>query len=199
MTVAIVDARAGNTASVGFALDRLGAKTVTTADPEMIRSAERVILPGVAAAGYVMGQLNALGLTQVLRELKQPLLGICLGMQLLFDESEEDGGAQCLGLIKGKVSKIEAGPDRPVPHMGWSKLTRRNADPLTDGVNDGDYVYFAHSFACDDTDATLAAADYGKSIPAIVRQGNVMGCQFHPERSAQVGARLLTNFLGLTC
>lgn len=195
MTVAIVDARAGNIASVGFAFERLGAPFVITADPETIRAADRVVLPGVAAVGFVMGQLHSLGLVDVLRGLKQPLIGVCLGMQLMFEESEEDGGVPCLGLIKGKVRKIEGAPDRPVPHMGWSKLTRRRDDPLIEGIEDGDYVYFAHSYACDDTAATLAAADYGRPIPAVVRQDNVMGCQFHPERSAKVGERLLKNFL----
>lgn len=198
MTVAIVDARAGNIASVGFAFDRLGASYVMTSDPETIRGADRVVLPGVAAAGFVMGQLRSLGLVDVLRGLKQPLIGVCLGMQLMFEESEEDRGVACLGLIGGKVRKIEPAEGRPVPHMGWSKLTRRRDDPLTAGIADGDYVYFAHSFACDDTDATLAAADYGRVIPALVRQGNVMGCQFHPERSSKIGERLLTNFLSLT-
>ncbi len=198
MSTVIVDSRAGNTASVSFAFERLGAPVIVTADADAIRAADRVVLPGVAAAGFVMGQLQALGLVDVLRGLKQPLLGICLGMQLLFDESEEDGGVPCLGFIPGKVRRIEPGPDRPVPHMGWSRLALRRPDPLIENMADGAYVYFAHSYACDDTDATLAAADYGRPVPAIVRRGNVMGCQFHPERSSKTGEQLLKNFLGLT-
>jgi glutamine amidotransferase len=191
MTVAIVDLAYGNIGSIEIALKRLGAETLRTADPGAIRAAERVVLPGVGAAGYAMGRIDAFGLRETLTTLEQPLLGICLGMQLLFEESEEDG-AQCLGLIPGKVRKLDPAPERPVPHMGWSRLETRADAP---GLTTGDYVYFAHSFACDDGPHSIATADYGRPIAAAVRKGNVLGAQFHPERSSAAGARFLKAFL----
>lgn len=191
MTVALVDLDYGNIGSIEIALKRLGAQVTRTADADAIRAAEKVILPGVGAAGYAMGRIDALGLRKTLTGLEQPLLGICLGMQLLFEASEEDG-AECLGLIPGKVRKLEPAPDRPVPHMGWSKLETRGDAP---GLDTGDYVYFAHSFACDDGPHSIATADYGRPIPAAVRRSNVLGAQFHPERSSAAGARYLAAFL----
>ena len=191
MTIAIVDLAYGNIGSIEIALKRLGAETIRTADPETIRAAERVVLPGVGAAGYAMGRIDALGLRETLTTLAQPLLGICLGMQLLFEESEEDG-ALCLGLIPGKVRKLAPAPDRPVPHMGWSRLETRADAP---GLTTGDYVYFAHSFACDDGPHSIATAAYGHPIAAAVRRENVLGAQFHPERSSAAGARFLKAFL----
>ena len=191
MTVALVDLGYGNIGSVEIALGRLGSEVVRTADPEAISAAGRVVLPGVGAAGYAMGRIDALGLRATLTSLTQPLLGICLGMQLLFETSEEDG-TQCLGVIPGKVRKLEPAPGRPVPHMGWSRLeTRRDATGLTTG----DYVYFAHSFACDDGPHSLAVANYGRPVLAAVRKGNVLGAQFHPERSSAAGVRFLKAFL----
>jgi glutamine amidotransferase len=122
------------------------------------------------------------------------LLGICLGMQLLFDRSEEED-VPCLGIIPGKVRKLAAKPGMPVPHMGWSRLALRNGAGGATGLRDGDYVYFAHSFACDDGPDSVAVADYGRPIPAAVRRGNVWGAQFHPERSGEAGARFLAGFL----
>jgi glutamine amidotransferase len=191
VSVAIVDLAYGNIGSIEIALKRLGAETLRTADPGTIRSAERVVLPGVGAAGYAMGRIDALGLRETLTTLAQPLLGICLGMQLLFEESEEDG-ARCLGLVPGKVRSLEPAPDRPVPHMGWSRLETRGEAP---GLETGDYVYFAHSFACDDGPHSIATADYGRPIAAAVRRENVLGAQFHPERSSAAGARFLKAFL----
>ena len=199
MTVAIVGYGAGNTASVQFALERLGCEAVITADPAVIASAERVILPGVGAAGYAMEQLAALGLIEPLRAFGRPLLGVCLGQQLLFEHSEEGGGVDLLGFIPGVVTKFDIDPKLPVPHMGWTTLETVRADPLTDGVKDGDYAYFVHGFVCPDGDATLVRADYGTVVPAVVRAGKRWGCQFHPERSAATGARILENFLGLPC
>ena len=138
-----------------------------------------------------MEQIRARGLVETLRGLKQPVLGICLGMQLLFEASEEEETG-CLGLIAGRVGRLAPAPGMPVPHMGWSRLE------VTDesiGVSTGDYVYFAHSFACGDGPATLARADYGRPIPAVVRQGNFTGVQFHPERSGAAGARFLEAWL----
>lgn len=191
MTVALVDLGYGNIGSIEIALKRRGAAVVRTADPAAIRAADRVILPGVGAAGYAMGRIDALSLRDTLTALTQPLLGICLGMQLLFEASEEDEVA-CLGLIPGTVRRLEPAPGRPVPHMGWSRLETRAETP---GLATGDYVYFAHSFACDDGPYCLAVAEYGRPIPAAVRRGNVLGAQFHPERSSAAGARFLKAFL----
>lgn len=191
MSVALVDLGYGNIGSIEIALKRLGAEVTRTADPKAIRAANRVILPGVGAAGYAMGRIDALGLRETLATLTQPLLGICLGMQLLFEASEEDEVA-CLGLIPGRVLRLEPAPGRPVPHMGWSRLETRADTP---GLASGDYVYFAHGFACDDGPHSLAIADYGRPIPAAVRKGKVTGAQFHPERSSAAGSRFLQAFL----
>jgi glutamine amidotransferase len=150
-----------------------------------------VILPGVGAAGYAMDEIEKRGLRGPLPSLEQPVLGICLGMQLLFDHSEEDD-TQCLGLIPGKVRKLSVEPERPVPHMGWSQLSVAGAEV---GLEDGDYVYFAHSFACDDGPHSIATARYGRDIPAAVCRNNFLGAQFHPERSGEAGARFLKAFL----
>jgi glutamine amidotransferase len=197
VTVAIVGYGAGNTASVQFALERLGCEAVITADPAVVAAADRVILPGVGAAGYAMERLAALCLIEPLRAFQRPLLGVCLGQQLLFERSEEGGGVDLLGFIPGVVTRFDIDPELPVPHMGWTRLTTVKADPLIEGVADGAYAYFVHSFVCPDGEATLARADYGAVVPAVVRKGNRWGCQFHPERSAEAGARILKNFLEL--
>lgn len=183
----IVDLGCGNIGSVAIALERFGTSPVVTSDAETIRSAARVILPGVGAAGYAMERIRSLGLAQLLRDLRQPVLGICLGMQLLFEASEEED-TLCLGLIPGRVRRLEPAPDRPVPHMGWSRLSVADESA---GLRDGDYVYFAHSYACDSGPHTVASADHGREIPALVRSGNFLGAQFHPERSGEAGARFL--------
>ena len=198
MTVAIVHLGAGNTASVQFALERLGADVVVTSDAVVIADAERVVLPGVGAAGYAMERMAALGLVDVIKAFERPLLGLCLGQQLLFAESEENGGATMLGFIPGRVTRMPVRDDLPVPHMGWSQLHGLADDPILEGVSDGDYAYFVHSYVCPDTEATIACADYGAAVPAMVRTGNRWGCQFHPERSAVAGARILRNFLEVT-
>ena len=197
MTVAIVHLGAGNTASVQFALERLGADARITSDPVEIAEAERLVLPGVGAAGYAMERMAALGLTDVIKAFERPLLGLCLGQQLLFAESEENGGAAMLGFIPGRVTLMPVRHDLPVPHMGWSQLHKLKDDPLLQGVSEGDYAYFVHSYVCPDTGATIACAVYGAVVPAMVRTGNRWGCQFHPERSAGAGARILKNFLEL--
>lgn len=198
MTVAIVHLGAGNTASVQFALERLGAEAVITADPAVIADAERLVLPGVGAAGYAMARMAELGLTDIIKGFDRPLIGLCLGQQLLFETSEENGGATMLGFIPGEVRRLDVVPDRPVPHMGWTRLEGLKDDPILEGVSPGAYAYFVHSFVCPDTDATIACADYGTEVPAMVRTGNRWGCQFHPERSARAGARILQNFLSLS-
>ena len=196
-TVTVVSYGAGNVASVQFALERLGAAVRLTADPAEIAAAERLILPGVGAAAYAMARLSALGLIEPIRAFARPLLGVCLGQQLLFDASEEGGGVPMLGLIPGTVRRLDPGPERPVPHMGWSRLTPVRAAPLLDGLGDDAWAYFVHSFVCPDGEATLARANYGNPVPAVVRNANRWGCQFHPERSADAGARILGNFLDL--
>ena len=186
---------AGNTASVRFALERLGATVRLTDDPVAVAGAERLILPGVGAAAYAMGRLSALGLVDPIRAFPRPLLGVCLGQQLLFETSEEGDPVPLLGLIPGAVRRLEPGPGLTVPHMGWSRLSAVYPDPLLDGVEDGAWAYFVHSFICPDGPATVARADYGGPVPAVVRSGKRWGCQFHPERSAAAGARILRNFL----
>lgn len=195
--VTLIGYGAGNVASVRFALERLGARVRISDDPTDVAEAERVILPGVGAAGYAMQRLKALGLVEALRAFPRPLLGVCLGQQLLFEASAEDGETELLDLIPGRVEAILPAPSRPSPHMGWSRLTIRRDDPLLEGVNDGDWAYFVHGFVCPDSPATLAAADYGVAVPAVVNSANRWGCQFHPERSAAAGARILKNFLEL--
>lgn len=197
MTVAIVHLGAGNTASVLFALERLGANAVITSDAAVIADAERLVLPGVGAAGYAMARMAELGLTEVIKGFDRPLIGLCLGQQLLFETSEENGGATMLGFIPGEVKRLDVRPDLPVPHMGWTRLEGLKDDPILEGVAEGSYAYFVHSFVCPDTDFTIACADYGTEVPAMVRTGNRWGCQFHPERSAEAGARILQNFLRL--
>ena len=197
--VAVIAYGAGNVASVQFALERLGATVRLTDDPTVIAEAERVILPGVGAAGYAMKRLSDLGLIAPIRAFPRPLLGVCLGQQLLFGSSDEGDGVDLLGLIPGAVTRLRPASDLPVPHMGWSRLTRDRDDPLLEGVVDGAYAYFVHGFVCPDGPATLARADYGGVVPAVVRSANRWGCQFHPERSAEAGATILKNFLSLSC
>ena len=188
---------AGNTASVRFALERLGATVRLTDDPVVVAGAERLILPGVGAAAYAMARLTALELVDPIRAFPRPLLGVCLGQQLLFETSEEGEPVPLLGLIPGAVRRLEPGTGLTVPHMGWSRLTADRSDPLLEGVEDGSYAYFVHGFVCPEGPATLARADYGGPVPAVVRSANRWGCQFHPERSAATGARILRNFLEL--
>jgi glutamine amidotransferase len=189
--LAIVDLGYGNVGSIGIAFERLGLAPEVSSDAERIAGADKVILPGVGAAGHAMAEIGARGLAGTLRSLEQPLLGICLGMQLLFEASDEDDTA-CLGLIPGRVRALDPAEGRPVPHMGWSKLSVRD-DSL--GLRGGDYVYFAHGFACDMGPETAASVDYGREIPAAVCSGNRIGAQFHPERSGEAGARFLKAFL----
>ena len=194
--ITVIELGCANTASVLFALERLGAAARLSSDAGDIAAADKVILPGVGAAGFAMARIHALGLHDTIRALKVPLLGVCLGQQLLFDSSTE-GNVACLGLIPGQVTKIAAGKGMVVPHMGWNQIEARRADPLTEGVHDGDFAYFVHSFVCPVSDHTLAACGYGQSFAAMVRKDNVWGCQFHPERSSATGARILQNFVNL--
>jgi len=195
--VAIIDSGGANLASLQFALERLGARSVVTSDLAVISAAPRVLLPGVGSALAAMQRLNASGVADELPRLKQPVLGICLGMQLLYLKSEE-GPAQCLGILPQTVRKLTAAPGRPVPHMGWNRLHLVHEDPLLEGVAESEHVYFVHSYAAPVSQYTLATCDYGTPITAVVRKDNFWGTQFHPERSTRVGARILANFLRLS-
>jgi glutamine amidotransferase len=188
----VLDIGYGNTDSIRLAFERLGAEVELTADPAVAERAERLVLPGVGSAGYAMPRLAELGLVEALRRRTRPTLGICLGMQLLFEHSEESS-TPCLGLVAGGVRAMTPSPGSPVPHMGWTRLEW--ADEAI-GLNAADYVYFAHSYACDDGPATAARATYGgRAVPAALRTGHLWGAQFHPERSSAAGARFLHAFL----
>ncbi len=191
--LAIVDTGCANLASVGFAFERLGVRKIITKDADIIRSADHVILPGVGAMPFAMQALRARGLVSVLQNLTQPLMGICLGMQMLFERSEE-GNAEGLGLLKGRIQQMDTG-GLPSPHMGWNSLENLADDPLLTGIEAGAYVYFVHSYAAEISAATLASSAYGQPFSAIIKRGNIYGCQFHPERSGIVGAQILANFL----
>ena len=197
MNLVIVDTGCANLASVSYAFERLGAAPVISDDTDVIKTADRVVLPGVGSAPFAMRNIHAKNLKPVLTALMQPVIGICLGMQLLFERLEEGGDqTEGLGLVKGRVTKLNTG-DLPTPHMGWNKLSLVQEDPLLKGVRSGEFAYFVHSFAAMTSEATLAQTEYGSPFSAIVRQGNVWGCQFHPERSSQTGAKILKNFLEL--
>jgi imidazole glycerol-phosphate synthase subunit HisH len=199
MDVAIIDSGGANLASLVYALERLGARAVVTDQADVIRGAPRVLLPGVGSAGNAMARLRAAKLDTVIPQLTQPLLGICLGMQLLFESSAEgdDGDTTCLGIIPGRVARLAASPERPVPHMGWNRLQGPAADPLLAGIGEAEYFYFVHSFAAPVGPHSLAVTEYGETFTSIARHGNFRGVQFHPERSARPGARLLANFLAI--
>lgn len=189
--VAILDLGYGNTDSIRLAFQRLGAETMLTHDPKVAATAARLVMPGVGAAGFAMRRLIECRLVDTLRERTKPTLGICLGMQLFFEGSDE-AKTPCLRLVPGRARAIEAAPGRPVPHMGWSRIE----DAVEGiGLTAGDYVYFAHSFSCDDGEATAARATYGVTIPAALRSRHLWGAQFHPERSSRAGAAFLEAFL----
>lgn len=194
MNLVMVDAGGSNLGSVRHALQRLGVEARLSADPAVIRAADRVLLPGVGAAGPGMARLRELGLVEVMRSLTQPVLGICLGMQLLFEASEE-GDTACLGLLPGTVRKLAPAPGLRVPHMGWNRLEPRRGSPLLAGIAAGEWAYFVHGYAAPVTDDCVASSTHGTAFAAVVSRGNVHGAQFHPERSAATGARLLANFI----
>lgn len=190
--VAILDLDYGNTESIRLAFARLGAETVLLRDPKAVADVERLVLPGVGAAPFAMARLRELGLDRVLKARARPSLGICLGMQLLFDRSEE-GPAELLRIVPGEVRALQPAPAAPVPHMGWSRLDIPSAEV---GITAGAHVYFAHGYACDDGPWTVARASYGgRMVPAVLRHGPWWGAQFHPERSSIHGASFLEAFL----
>ena len=192
----IIDSGGANLASLQYAFARLGAVTRVSAEPDTVAAARRVVLPGVGSAADAMRRLRAAGLADVLPRLTQPVLGICLGMQLLFAHSAE-GDVECLGILPQRVRRLRPSPERPVPHMGWNYLQTLEVDPLLEGLGALPYFYFVHGYAAPVGPFTLAPVEYGEPFSAVVRRANFWGVQFHPERSAAAGARVLANFLSV--
>ncbi|WP_273147569.1 imidazole glycerol phosphate synthase subunit HisH [Oceanicaulis alexandrii] len=195
MTTAIIDTSTANIASVRYALERLDARYRLTETPDEAQDCDRIILPGVGAAGPAMKRLRETGWAKALQTDQRPLLGVCLGMQLLFEYSVESE-CELLGLIPGRIERLDPGAEGPWPHMGWNTLTQNSDDePLLAGVDEGAHVYFVHGFYAPVGAHTVASTHYGPEVTAIARKGHVAGCQFHPERSAKSGAQILTNFI----
>ncbi|MDP2325188.1 MAG: imidazole glycerol phosphate synthase subunit HisH [Gammaproteobacteria bacterium] len=192
--VAIVDGGGANIASLRFALSRLGVDGELTVDSRVIRGASHVILPGVGAARSAMDQLRKTGLAALIPGLTQPVLGICLGLQLLFEKSEEDD-SDCLGILPGAVRRFTPAPGRPVPHMGWNQVRPVRDSNLLAEIPDNSYFYFVHSYAAETGLTTIGSTDYGWPFSAAVESGNFLATQFHPERSGPLGAQVLRNFL----
>lgn len=192
--VAIIDSGGANIASLLFALQRLGHAAELTVDRALIENADRVILPGVGAAADAMRRLQDAGLVDVIRGLRQPVLGICLGMQLLADASEEED-VECLGIIPGVARRLPVAPGFPVPNMGWCPVAKKAETQLLGSIEDGSYFYFVHSYALPPSGFTLATADHVEPFSAVIGRDNFVAAQFHPERSSADGARLLRNFL----
>ena len=200
--IAIIDYDAGNMKSVEKALDFLGADKVITGDPETILSAEKVILPGVGSFGSAMEKLNERGLDRTVKEVAlrgTPLLGICLGLQMLFDSSEEAPGVPGLSILPGKIIKFPSDMGLKVPHMGWNSLSFPKKGRLFRGINEGAFVYFVHSYylKAENEEDIAAISEYGVKFHASVERGNIFGCQFHPEKSSDTGLAILRNFLEL--
>ena len=200
--VAIIDYDAGNIKSVEKAVHYLGKKAVVTSDPNEILSADRVILPGVGAFGDAMKRLHDLGLVDVIRRAVQqetPFLGICLGLQLLFEKSEESPGVAGLGLLRGEILRLPDIPGLKVPHIGWNSLKYPNPGRLFRGIPEDSYVYFVHSYylKAQDEGIVTATTEYGTLVHASIESGNLFACQFHPEQSSETGLTILENFLSI--
>ena len=200
--IAIIDYDAGNMLSVVKALDHLGCDPVVTRDPDVLQQADKVILPGVGAFGDAMDRLNGYDLVPVIKDVikeGKPFLGICLGLQLLYESSEEAPGVAGIGALAGRIRKIPAGEYVKIPQMGWNSLEYPNPGRLFNGINEGSYVYFVHSYYLEaaDRSTVTATTSYNVTIDASVESGNVFACQFHPEKSGAVGLRILENFIGL--
>jgi len=193
--IVIIDTGCANLTSLKFTLERLNVAAVITDDANLITQAERVFLPGVGSAQYAMKGLEQRAIIETITNLTQPVLGICLGMQLLLESSEE-GSTGCLGIIPGEVKAMDA-QGRRLPHMGWNTLTKIEESPLLEGIQPGDYFYFVHSYAVSPSPFTLATCDYGSSFSAAIRKDNFFGVQFHPERSGEKGLQVLKNFVEL--
>lgn len=200
--IAIIDYDAGNIKSVEKALQKLGQDVVITRDKEQILQADKVVLPGVGAFGDAMHNLNEYGLVEVIHQVVEkgiPFLGICLGLQLLFERSDESEGVEGLGILKGEICKIPEKSGLKIPHMGWNSLHLQHEGKLFKGIDEGAYVYFVHSYylKADDEQIVKATTDYSTCIHASVERENVFACQFHPEKSGDVGLRILKNFVEL--
>jgi glutamine amidotransferase len=195
--VVMLDSGGTNLASVQFAFERLGVRAELSRDPERIRRASHVVLPGVGAAGPGMQRLRASGLDALIPNLVQPVLGVCLGMQLLFESSAE-GDTTCLGVFPGRLERFQESRCGRVPHMGWNRIDRLRGSPLLEGLAADAHAYFVHSYAAPLGAETVASCDYGGAFAAVVSARNFHGAQFHPERSTEAGARLLANFLELS-
>ena len=199
--IAIVDVCSGNLRSVQRALAQVGGDVIVTRDPDVVHRADQIVVPGQGAFGVFMQGLGERGLGEALREAiasGRPYLGICLGLQILFDESEEQGPCPGLGVIAGRVVRLApADPRLKVPHIGWNQLAFRRRDPLLAGIADGAHVYFVHSYHAVPDDASLVTleAEHGVRLTAAVRQDNVFACQFHPEKSQAIGLQILRNFV----
>lgn len=195
----IVDTGCANLSSVKFAIERLGFTATITDDIEQIKAADKVIFPGVGSAKHAMANIIEKNLVATLQGLTQPVLGFCLGMQLMTESSPEGGKddlVECLGIIPTKVTPLDAKGNR-LPHMGWNTLTKVAEHPVLKGISIGDYFYFVHSFAAPVSDYTLASCEYGTEFSAIIAKDNFIGCQFHPERSSELGSKIIKNFLEL--
>lgn len=198
--IALIDYDAGNLKSVGKALELIGQQVEITREPKRILAADGVILPGVGSFGDAMENLHRFGLTDVIRETVDkeiPFLGICLGLQLLFQRSQESPGVDGLGILKGEILRIPAGEGRKIPHMGWNSLTFHSQGRLFRGIPEHSYVYFVHSYylKAEDPSIVKAVTDYGTQIHASVEKNNLFACQFHPEKSSHVGLQILKNFV----
>ena len=200
--IAIIDYDAGNIRSVEKALQFLGQEVKITRDREEILGADKVVLPGVGSFGDAMGKLHQYGMVEVIRQVaekKTPFLGICLGLQLLFERSDESPGVEGLGILKGEILRIPEGEGRKIPHMGWNSLELRNQGRLFAGLSGEPYVYFVHSYYLKARDEQIvkATTEYGVTIHASVEQDNIFACQFHPEKSSDTGLKILKNFVEL--
>lgn len=201
--IAIIDYDAGNIKSVEKALHYLGEETVVSRDPQTLLNADKVILPGVGSFGQAMENLHTYGLVPVIHEIvekKTPFLGICLGLQLLFESSEETPGVEGLHLLDGTIRRIPAAPGLKIPHIGWNDLTFPNKGRLFRGIEEHSYVYFVHSFYLEAADSSIVTAttEYGTRIHASVEKDNIFACQFHPEKSSRIGLKILQNFVDIT-
>jgi glutamine amidotransferase len=195
----IVDTGCANLSSVRFAVERLGFDVTITDDVEIIKKADKVIFPGVGSAKHAMKNIKEKELISVLQGLTQPVLGFCLGMQLMTESSTEGGDSElipCLNLIPTNVEPLKAQGNR-LPHMGWNTLTQVSNHPIFKGISEGDYFYFVHSFAAPLSEYTIASCEYGSTFSAAIAKDNFIGCQFHPERSSTLGSKIIQNFLEL--
>lgn len=205
--IVIVDTGCANLSSVKFAIDRLGYQAIISDDLDLITDADKVVLPGVGTAKHAMANIREKQLVETIQQLKQPVLGFCLGMQLMTESSTEGKSSKdstdqteesitCLGLIPTKVIPLQAQGNR-LPHMGWNTLSNVVDHPVLRGITTGDYFYFVHSFAAPLSEYTLASCEYGTEFSAIIAKDNFIGCQFHPERSSDLGSKIIKNFLAL--